>query len=197
LGRDFSGERSADVTLVSAGESCVQCGGVLVEERGLELGHTFKLGTKYSTPMAARYLGPDGRECDVVMGCYGIGLDRLLTGIVESSHDSRGIIWPSSVAPYQVYLLGLNLDNPDTLVAAETLYRELQHRNVEVLYDDRLESPGVKFADADLIGLPLRVTVSQRSQRQGAVELTPRRGGASFLVPMTEAVERIAEHPAI
>jgi prolyl-tRNA synthetase len=196
-GRDFPRDHVADIALVSAGQACILCGGALIEQQGLELGHTFKLGTKYSEAMGARYLGPDGREAPVVMGCYGIGLDRLLTAIVEANHDEKGIVWPASVAPYHVYLVGLNLDNPDVAAAAERLYDDLCTKKVEVLYDDRVESPGVKFADADLIGLPLRVTVSTRSLKQNSVELTPRRTGQSTLVPVAEAVDRISEHPAL
>lgn len=196
-GRDFPRERVADIALVSAGQACTLCGGALIEQRGIELGHTFKLGTKYSAALGARYLGPDGQETPIVMGCYGIGLDRLLTAIVEANHDEKGIVWPASVAPYQVYLLGLNLDTPDVATTANQIYQSLQAASVDVLFDDRVESPGVKFADADLIGLPLRVTVSARSLRQGAIELVPRRTGQSALVPLADAVHQITSHPAL
>ncbi|HLH72541.1 MAG TPA: His/Gly/Thr/Pro-type tRNA ligase C-terminal domain-containing protein, partial [Chloroflexota bacterium] len=116
---------------------------------------------------------------------------------VDANHDERGIIWPASVAPYQVHLIGLNIDQPEVAQAASRLYHELRGRNLEVLYDDRLESPGVKFADADLIGIPLRVTVSQRTLKQNVVELTPRRTRENILVPATEAVDKIASHSAL
>ncbi len=196
-GRDFPRDHVADIARVSAGGACVLCGGALVEQQGIELGHTFKLGTKYSTALGARYLGPDGREEPIVMGCYGLGLDRLLSAIVEANHDDRGITWPASVAPYQIYLLGLNLDLPDVAAACDDLYQRLLAQGAEVLYDDRLETPGVKFADADLIGLPLRVTVSARSLKQNAVELTPRRTGQHVLVPRADAISRIQSHPAL
>jgi len=196
-GRDFPREHVADLVLATAGQACTLCGGALVEQVGLELGHTFKLGTKYSEAMGARYLGPDGHESIIVMGCYGIGLDRLLSGIVEANHDAKGMIWPASVAPYQVYLLGLNLDTPAIAAAAEKLYEDLRAQRVDVLFDDRVESPGVKFADADLIGLPLRVTVSARSLKQNAVELTQRTTGQNVLVPLADAVERIVEDPSL
>ncbi len=196
-GRDFPRDHVADIALVSAGSSCILCGGALVEQQGIELGHTFKLGTKYSAALGARYLGREGREEPIFMGCYGIGLDRLLTAVVEANHDDKGITWPASVAPYQIHLLGLNLDSPDVAAAADDLYRSLLALGVEVLYDDRLETPGVKLADADLIGLPLRVTVSARSLRQNAVELTPRRTGQHVLVPRVDAIAQIQHHPAL
>lgn len=190
-GRDFPMALVADLTVARAGQACILCGDALIEQRGLELGHTFKLGVKYSEAMGARYLGPDGQEKPIVMGCYGIGLDRLLTAVVEINRDGKGIVWPPSVAPFQVHLLGLNLDQPRVIAAAEQLYHDLVVGGVETLYDDRPESPGVKFADADLIGLPLRVTVSERSLRQGSVELTPRRTGQSNLVALDQAVATI------
>jgi prolyl-tRNA synthetase len=185
-GRDFPVERRADLALVGVGFSCPSCGEALSEWRGLEVGHTFKLGTKYSGALGATYLGSDGREAPIVMGCYGIGLDRLLSAIVDANHDERGIIWPAAVAPYQVQLVGLNLDNPAVAETAEQVYASLIHAGREVLYDDRSDSPGAKFADADLIGLPIRLTVSQRSLRQGAVERTIRKNRESTLVPLAD-----------
>jgi prolyl-tRNA synthetase len=196
-GRDFPLDHVTDIALAVAGGACRRCGGELAGERGLEIGHVFKLGTKYSAPMHADYLGADGRESPVVMGCYGIGLDRLLTAIVEANRDEKGIVWPLSVAPYHVHLLALNLDQPGVADVAEELYDGLSNRGVEVLFDDRVESPGVKFADADLIGLPLRVTVSQRSLKQASVELTPRRTRQSTLAPLADAVNAIVGHEAL
>lgn len=196
-GRDFTLNNVTDITLTTPGNPCPRCGHPLVESRGLEIGHTFKLGTKYSAAMNASFLDADGRDQTVIMGCYGIGLDRLLSAIVESNHDEKGIVWPASIAPYQVYLVGLNLDQPAIAEAADRLYRELTERGIEVLYDDRLESAGVKFADADLLGLPLRVTVSPRALKQNAVELTPRATRQSTLVPLADAVGAIAIHEAL
>ncbi|MBX6770824.1 MAG: proline--tRNA ligase [Chloroflexi bacterium] len=196
-GRDFPVTARADVATVRGGEACILCGSALVEETGLELGHTFKLGTRYSEAMGIRYLGPDGREAMVVMGCYGIGLDRLFTAIVDSNHDEKGIIWPAAVAPYSVYLLGLGLDRPEVLEAANRLYEGLHRRGIEVFFDDRPESPGVKFADADLLGLPLRLTISPRTIRQGAAEVTIRRTGETTLVSLDDVVEHVARHPVV
>ncbi len=190
-GRDFALDRVADLTLVAAGASCPHCGKPLVEEQALEVGHTFKLGTKYSAAMGATFLGPDGHDAPIVMGCYGIGLDRLLAAIVQANHDERGIIWPAAVAPYPVHLVGLNLDFPEVAEAAESVYATLGAAGVEPLFDDRPDSPGVKFADADLIGVPLRLTVSRRSLRQSSVELTVRATNQSSLVPLAEVAAAV------
>lgn len=192
-GRDFPLTSVADVSIVQPGQPCPQCGGPLEAQRGLELGHLFKLGTKYSAPMGANYLGPDGHEAPIVMGCYGIGVDRLLSAVVESNHDDWGIVWPASIAPYRIMLIGLNLDTPAVAEAANQLYQSLLAQGEEVLFDDRSETPGVKFADADLLGFPLRLTVSQRTMRQNAVELTPRRTRQSEIVPLDQARQRVKE----
>ncbi len=168
-GRDFSATVVTDIALATAGQRCARCGGTLAAERGIELGHCFKLGTRYSAPTGTTYLDTNGQEQPVVMGSYGIGLGRLLAAILEFHHDERGIVWPPTLAPAQVHLLAVGRDE-DVRRAAEELYADLRSRRVEVLYDDRDESPGVKFADADLIGLPLRLTVSRRSLEAGGVE---------------------------
>ena len=145
-------------------------------KRGVEVGNIFKLGVDFSAPMGCTYTAADGTERPVVMGSYGIGSGRLLACIAEEHHDDYGLVWPVSVAPYQVHLVGLvgkEAGSP-TLELAESLYSALQNAGLEVLYDDRLESPGVKFNDADLIGLPLRLTVSERAIKQGGVELKRR-----------------------
>lgn len=196
-GRDFPLDDVVDITLATPGNPCRRCGQPLVEARGLEIGHTFKLGTKYSAAMNAEFLTAEGQQAPVVMGCYGIGLDRLLSAVVDSNHDEKGIVWPAEITPYQVYLVGLNLDQPDVAEVAERVYQDLTEHGMEVLYDDRLESPGVKFADADLLGFPLRVTVSPRSLKQNAVEIVPRRTRQATLVPLDAAIATIAAHDAI
>lgn len=196
-GRDFPLDDVVDITLATPGNPCRRCGQPLVEARGLEIGHTFKLGTKYSAAMNAEFLTAEGQQAPVVMGCYGIGLDRLLSAVVDSNHDEKGIVWPAEITPYQVYLVGLNLDQPDVAGVAERVYQDLTEHGMEVLYDDRLESPGVKFADADLLGFPLRVTVSPRSLKQNAVEIVPRRTRQATLVPLDAAIATIAAHDAI
>jgi len=159
--------------------------------RAIEMGHVFKLGTVYSDKLGATYLDAEGKARPVVMGCYGIGVERLLATVIEANHDEKGIIWPASVAPYQVHLVALNVENALVREGAEKLYDDLRAAGVDVLYDDREESPGVKFNDADLSGMPLRATVSQRTLEKESVELKGRRAKESSLVPLADAVATI------
>jgi len=168
--RDFQVDLMSDIALARPGDSCPKCEGRLSLARGIEVGHVFKLGTFISERFGASFLDKDGKSRPAAMGCYGIGLGRLLAAIVERSHDDKGIIWPLTVAPYQVYLCALYLDEPLVLPAAERIYQELQERGIEVLLDDRAESPGVKFNDADLLGIPLRLTLSPRTLRSEGIE---------------------------
>jgi len=176
--RDFPGQESqfivTDIAMTEDGDECVHCGGRLKAVRGIEVGNIFKLGTKYSSAMGATYLDQSGREQPIVMGCYGIGMGRLMASVVEDSHDEDGIIWPLSVAPYHIYLMNIGRGK-DVIEQAEKLYAQLQEQNYEVLFDDREESPGVKFKDADLLGMPIRVTVSSRTLREDAVEVKLRK----------------------
>jgi len=168
--RDFQVDLMADIALAHSGDSCPTCGSNLSFARGIEVGHIFKLGTFISEKMEAFFLSQDGEPRPAVMGSYGIGLGRLLATIVEQSHDDKGIIWPLSVAPYQVYLCPLYSNNAEATTAAEKIYQALEKEGVEVLFDDRNESPGVKFNDADLLGIPLRLTISPRTLRSQSVE---------------------------
>jgi len=168
--RDFQVDLMADIALARSGDSCPRCRGELSSARGIEVGHVFKLGTFISERFGASFLDNDGKSRPIVMGCYGIGLGRLLAAIVEQSHDDKGIIWPLSVAPYQVYLCPLNLEKSAVLPTAEKIYQELQKEGIEVLFDDRDDSPGVKFNDADLLGIPLRLTLSPRTLQSQSVE---------------------------
>jgi len=173
--RDFKADLVLDIALAGEGSTCARCtGGHLHEQRGIEVGHIFKLGLRYSEALGAMFTDAAGAEKPIIMGCYGIGVSRLVAAAVEQNHDARGIIWPAAIAPYQVHLVGLNLDNPDVAVAAHGVYAELQAAGIEVLFDDRVESAGVKFNDADLLGLPYRVTVSPRTIGQAAAEVKPR-----------------------
>ena len=192
LGRDFQPYQVADIAAAREGDRCPRCGGTMHAERGVEAGHTFKLGTKYSKTLGANFLGPDGVERPIVMGCYGIGLDRLIAAVVEQNHDEHGIRWPKSVAPLQVQLVALGMDKAEVAAYAEEAYRELVAAGYEVLFDDREETPGVKFNDADLIGLPLRVTVSQRTWRGRQVELKPRGAKDVDVAPREELLGRVA-----
>ncbi|MGE3798573.1 MAG: proline--tRNA ligase, partial [Thermomicrobiales bacterium] len=164
LGRDYQADIVADIASARAGYRCPDCGQALREERAIEVGNIFKLGTFYSTSMGATYLDAEGQEHPVVMGCYGIGSGRLLATVVEQRYDDKGILWPLSIAPYHVSLFAIgSADDAETITAADNLYADLTAAGIEVLYDDRDERPGVKFNDADLIGNPLRVAVSSRN----------------------------------
>ena len=155
------------------------------------MGHVFKLGTFLSEKMGVFFLASDGVSQPAIMGCYGIGLGRLLAGIVEQSHDDKGIIWPLSVAPYQVYLCALNLDKPMVAPTAERVYQELEGAGIEVLFDDRDESPGVKFNDADLLGIPLRLTLSPRTLGTQSIEVKWRHEKQAQLLPLEGIATRI------
>jgi len=191
-GRDFSADVVADIALARSGAPCPVCGAPLLEEKAIELGHIFKLGTKYSEAMGATYLDAEGKERPVVMGCYGIGIGRLLAAIVEQHHDAKGIIWPPAVAPCEVHVVGLNLDDAAVAKTCEEVYGELGRRWA-VLYDDRPEpSAGVKFNDADLLGMPVRVTVSRRSLSAGGVEVKARWAAEATVAPVQRCAEAVA-----
>ncbi len=172
--RDFEVDLLADMAMVREDDLCPRCKKPLRLTRGVELGHIFKLGTKYSEALGATFLDKDGQKKPLVMGCYGIGTGWLLAAVVEESHDAKGIIWPPEIAPYQIHLVVLDTGQAEVSEAAEGLYGALLARGYELLYDDREESPGVKFNDADLIGLPLRLTVSRRTLEVGGVEVKHR-----------------------
>ena len=186
-GRDYEADVVADIVLAREGDACPRCDNPMRTSRGVEIGNIFKLGTRYSDAMDCTYLDKDGQAKPVVMGSYGIGVGRLLACIAEEHHDDYGLIWPITVAPYQVYLVNLSKP-PDT---AEQLYQDLVANGVEVLFDDRDESPGVKFNDADLIGLPLRITVGDRALKQGGVELKRRTSKDRAIVPLDKIVTRV------
>ncbi len=191
--RDFRVDGWQDIASAYEGATCARCGGTLHTVHGSEAGHIFKLGTLYSELLGAAYLDANGVAHPILMGSYGIGISRLMAIVVEQSHDKKGIIWPFSIAPYHVALVGLDMDKPETSQAAEQLYGDLLAAGVEVLFDDRAESAGVKFNDADLVGLPLRAVVSKRSLKNGGIELKLRSQKESRIVPMVDAVRVIRE----
>ena len=191
--RDYRVDIWADIASAYDGSHCVRCGGTLHRVRGSEVGHIFQLGTRYSAVFNATYLDTNGREQPLVMGCYGIGISRLMGVVVEQHHTDTGIAWPFAIAPYHIALLGLDLDKEEYRRAAEELYSSLLQAGVEVLFDDRSESAGIKFNDADLIGLPLRAVVSKRSLKNGGVELKLRTQKAGQIVPLSDAVRVIQE----
>ena len=189
--RDFGVDVVADVALAQKGDCCTRCGGIFDAARGVEVGHIFKLGAAYSLKMQATFLDRDNATRPLMMGCYGIGLGRLLAAAVEQNHDDRGIVWPLPIAPYQVHICALDMGNPDVVSLADTTYERLEQAGYEVLYDDRAEGPGVKFADADLLGMPLRVTISPRTLAKGSVELKLRRESQYTLAPESAVVEGV------
>ncbi|MBL9139821.1 MAG: proline--tRNA ligase [Verrucomicrobiales bacterium] len=188
--RDIKVDVWADLRTVVAGELCVTTGLPLKIRRAIEVGHVFKLGTKYSEKLESSFLDTDGQRRPTVMGCYGIGVTRTLQAVIEQCHDKDGILWPMSVAPYQVLLTPLGAPGTPTAVLAQEYYVQLQAAGVEVLIDDRDERPGFKFKDADLIGIPLRVSIGEKSLAKGEVELKPR-GGALRAVPKDKAVDEV------
>ncbi|HLA98806.1 MAG TPA: proline--tRNA ligase, partial [Anaerolineales bacterium] len=191
-GRDYQAHIVADIAAAQDGDNCPECGGVLHAVRGVEVGNIFKLGTRFSEPMGCFYTDKDGVERPVVMGSYGIGSGRLLACVAEEHHDDEGLIWPATVAPYQVHLIALAGKGSDRVQKeAEALYDELMAAGIEVLFDDREESPGVKFNDADLIGLPVRLTVSERAFQQGGVEFKRRDRAEKSIVPRAEVIHRV------
>ncbi|MEN9935237.1 MAG: hypothetical protein RLZZ387_1816 [Chloroflexota bacterium] len=190
-GRDWQATRVADIAAVRAGDLCARCGAPLALERGVEIGHIFQLGTRYAEAIGATFLDEAGAARPVVMGSYGIGLERLLQVILEQHHDAAGVVWPAAVAPLDAHLVRLGKGDTSR-EAAEALLRELEEARVRVLYDDREESAGVKFNDADLIGLPLRLLVSDRMLAEGVVEVKPR-GGEALKIPRAEVVAYVAE----
>jgi prolyl-tRNA synthetase len=192
VARDLASAELVDLRKVKAGETCPSCGqGTLALFKALEVGHIFKLGTKYSQSMGARVLDEQGHEVPIVMGSYGIGVERIAAAAVELSHDKDGILWPASIAPYHVSLLSLQQQDAELVAVCELLYAELTQAGLEVVYDDRDERPGVKFKDADLIGLPYRIAVGKKSLAEGSVELKPRAAAQIELVKLGEIAGRL------
>ncbi len=189
--RDFRIDQVADLRMIEPGEDCLKCGVPLQEARGIEVGQVFKLGTKYSQALGATFLDENGEEKHFVMGCYGIGVSRLIAAAIEQYHDDNGIIWPMSLAPYQCIIVPVSTKDNLLVETAEKLYQELQQLGVEVILDDRDERAGVKFKDADLVGYPLRVTIGSKSLANGQVELKDRKTGETKLVPVPELAGQV------
>ncbi len=194
IGRDIQVKHWADLRLVQPGEACLKCGKPLKLQRAIEVGHVFKLGTKYSVALNALFLDEGGKQQPAIMGCYGIGVTRTLQAVIEQSHDENGIIWPLSVAPYTVCITALSADpKSEVLKLAEQIYAELTAKGVDVILDDRNERPGVKFKDSELVGFPLRIGIGEKSLAKGDVEIKPR-AGAMVVVKKEQAVERVLEY---
>lgn len=191
--RDFSADIVADVATARKGDPCPRCEGTLQEDRGIEVGHVFKLGTGYSESLNAWYLDESGESRPIIMGCYGIGVGRLLAAAIEAHHDERGMRLPRAIAPYEIYLASLNIDDPEVVRRADHVYRQLTAKGHEVLYDDRDEKPGVKFNDADLLGIPLRVVVSRRGIEKEQIELKRRGEEAPAFAPADDVVRAVTD----
>jgi prolyl-tRNA synthetase len=189
--RDFQVDIVADIALARASDACPKCSNKLTYARSIEVGHVFKLGTFISERFGALFLDANGKSRPIVMGSYGIGLGRLLAAIVEQSHDDKGIIWPLSAAPYQVHLCPVSLGKAGVLSTAEDVYQDLQKKGIEVLFDDRDESPGVKFNDADLLGIPLRLTLSPRTLQSQSVEAKRRTEKDIRLLPLDNSATQV------
>ncbi|HBB18083.1 MAG TPA: proline--tRNA ligase [Syntrophus sp. (in: bacteria)] len=187
-GRDFQVEAHADLRVIRETDPCPRCGGAIHLARSIEVGHVFKLGTKYSKAMKALYLDATGREQTMIMGCYGIGIGRTVAAAIEANHDSDGIVWPLPLAPYQVIITPVNVNEKSLSETANRIYDTLKDKGVEVILDDRDERAGVKFKDADLIGIPLRITVGPKKLAEGKVEIMSRRSKEVIDLPI-DAVE--------
>ncbi|MEE9277672.1 MAG: proline--tRNA ligase, partial [Dehalococcoidia bacterium] len=193
-GRDWSAETVADIGLARAGDPCPKdCSGTIELQRGIELGHIFRLGTVYSEAMNARYADADGDQKAPIMGCYGIGVERLLAAAIEAHHDEQGIRWPSSIAPYDVHIVAIGMDNAEVRAAVARAEADLEAAGFAVMTDDRDERPGVKFNDADLLGMPLRLTLSPRNCKDGVVEFKRRDEAAARKLPGSELVAGVRD----
>lgn len=192
LNRDVASATKADLRIIEPGDPCPRCGQEPTFARGIEVGHIFRLGTKYSQAMGAEFLDAEGQSRPIIMGCYGIGVTRIVAAAIEQGHDQSGIIFPLAIAPYSVSVLPMAFDG-EVMEAAQKLYDDLKAAGIDVLMDDRDLRPGVKFKDADLIGIPLRVVVGAKGLKQGAVELKHRRSGDVDMIPVEEAVQRLVD----
>jgi prolyl-tRNA synthetase len=193
LDRDFRISQLVDLRKFVPGDRCPICGGETRLDRGIEVGHIFKLGTKYSKAMGATFLDEQGKEKVIVMGTYGIGVGRTVAAALEQYYDENGIVFPMPIAPFQVLVLPINMKNDLLRESAEQLYKILLKEGVEVLYDDREETPGVKFKDADLIGVPLRLTLGEKNLKKGLVEIKKRKTGEVILIRKEEALSKVKE----
>ena len=175
--RDFETKEFGDLRMITEKDGCSACGKAIQIKQAIEIGHTFKLGTKYSDALGAKFLDKDGTEHVAVMGCYGIGVNRIMASLIETSNDKDGIIWPSAIAPYRIIILGLNMEDKKVKSLSEEMYTLLLKSGCDVLFDDRNESAGVKFKDADLIGIPTKIIVGSKNAKKGVVEVKDRKTG--------------------
>ena len=188
-GRDFEGI-VGDFRNVQQGDKCPKCDGSLDIMRGVEVGHIFKLGTKYSEAMGATYLDKNGKTQPIIMGCYGIGVERTAAAVIEQHHDENGIVWPLAIAPYEVVVVPVNIKKEEHMENAEKIYQQLKDLGVEVLLDDRNERAGFKFKDSDLIGIPMRITVG-KDISEGKVEFKLRKSDDKEIISVDEVIDRV------
>jgi prolyl-tRNA synthetase len=193
IDRDFKASKIVGLTLAREGDQCPHCEGHLVAKQGIEVGNTFMLGTKYSESLGAKFLDAEGKEHPIIMGSYGVGVTRTPQAALEKYFDDKGIIWPKNIAPYLVELVPLKVDIAKHMEVAEKIYHDLMEAGIDVLLDDRDERPGVKFNDADLIGLPVRITIGEKSLKEGKVELKARCESENSLVAIDDVVEAVKE----
>jgi prolyl-tRNA synthetase len=191
--RDIHVGRWADLREVGAGEPCLNCGHGLEVERGIEVGHIFKLGYKYADALDIRVSGPDGKPLRPIMGCYGIGVERAMAAIIEVHYDEKGIIWPAAVAPFETVVVIAQQDDPAVAEAGEQVYQALLEAGVEAIVDDRPVRAGVKFSDAELVGIPFRVTLGKRGLASGTAELTDRGTGTTVQIPLEDLAKHVRE----
>jgi prolyl-tRNA synthetase len=195
MGRDFQPAQTARISTVVAGDRCANCGqGELKLQRGVEIGHIFNLDVKYSQAMRATFLDGDGKEKPYIMGCYGFGVSRAVAATIEQHHDEKGIRWPKALTPFHVVVTPLNLSDPTTVEAMERVYAGLQAAGFDVLLDDRDLRPGPKFKDAELIGVPMRVTLGERNLKDGNCEIFYRLEDKTDVTPLGEVVGRVTEY---
>jgi prolyl-tRNA synthetase len=188
VGRDYQLSATHDLRMALDGDTCPRCQGTLKLVHGIEVGHVFKLGTKYSVALAAEFLDEKEQRHPMIMGCYGIGINRIVAGLAETSFDENGLIWPLSMAPYEVLVIPLNVTDPETMSLAERFYKELGEAGVDVLLDDRDARAGFKFKDADLVGIPLRIVIGGKGLKEGQVEVKWRNVAAPIKVPIENAM---------
>ena len=193
IDRDIKIDLSGDIRFVKDGDLCPRCNGTLRVYKGIEVGHVFKLGTKYSESLKATYLDENGKERFIVMGCYGIGVGRTVAASIEQNHDKNGIIWPMPIAPFQAIILSLNMKNKDVVNTSENIYQTLRGSGIEVLLDERDERPGIKFKDADLIGIPIQIIIGEKNLKEGKVEIKIRKDGKRIVAPLSDMEKQVKE----
>jgi prolyl-tRNA synthetase len=189
----FKVDGYGDFRSAAAGDPCPRCDGKLLMSRGIEVGHIFKLGTKYSESMNATFLDPDGKETFMIMGCYGIGVSRTVAAAIEQNHDEDGIIFPPPLAPFSVIITTVGAKNEEIDATAENIYQILWKNGYDTLLDDRNERPGVKFKDADLIGIPVRLTIGKKALAEGKVELRSRKTKQTILVEINNVLDAVTD----